>query len=647
MSLYQPVQTADIDWRGDAPSCRTHGDIYFSAEGGEQEAEYVFLQGNHLAERWRISQRFTIAETGFGIGLNFLVTAGAWLEQAPQGAVLRYLSAESRPLKIADLKRAHDRWPRLKAIAYELQRYYPSLCHGHHQRSLFGGRIELTLMLGEAVDMYTDIDHRVDAWYLDGFAPAKNPAMWNEDLFRQVGRLSCQGTSFATFTAAGVVRRGLEAVGFETQRPSGFGRKRNMLTGIMAKPPAFKSTQPWFHFSGQPSPPQKAIVIGGGFAGCSISHELAQRGWQVELIERHPAVGREASGNLAGVVMPRLSADMDVGGQFYLAAFLYSQNWLNSLGRTGSEPGWHQSGVLQLELDRRLEQLSRLQLPPDVLMNGNASMASEICGLAVKRGGVFFPLAGWLQPPFVCEWLVENQKERIRQRFMREAMRIEQTTGGWRVMDGTGERGEAPVLIVANAGDAERLLPDQTLSLQTVRGQVSYLKPGSVSRALKVPVCFDGYLLPVHHNHHCAGASYDPEDRDPAFNLYHSQQVQQRITAELGGLGLAPGTEGRVAFRASCKDHLPLIGPVVDPIFFRENYSDLHHGRAAGSYPPVSYLPGLYISSGHGSRGLVSCPFAARLLADLICDGQSNIARSLQQAVHPARFMLRKYKRSD
>ncbi|MCP5037370.1 MAG: tRNA (5-methylaminomethyl-2-thiouridine)(34)-methyltransferase MnmD, partial [Rhodobacteraceae bacterium] len=308
MSHYQPVQTADIDWHGEAPSCRKHGDVYFSAEGGEDESEYVFLRGNRLAERWRTSQRFTIAETGFGIGLNFLVTARAWLEQAPQEAKLIYISVENTPLQLADLRRAHHRWPRLKAAADELQRYYPPLCHGHHQRSLFAGRIELTLMLGDATDMYADLDYRVDAWYLDGFAPAKNPAMWDEGLFRQVARLSRQGTSLATFTAAGAVRRGLEAVGFETQRPGGFGRKRNMLTGTLARPFTVKPGQPWFHFSRQPSPPQKAIVIGGGLAGCCISHELARRGWQVELIERHRAVGLEASGNLAGVVMPRLSA---------------------------------------------------------------------------------------------------------------------------------------------------------------------------------------------------------------------------------------------------------------------------------------------------------------------------------------------------
>ena len=246
-------------------------------------------------------------------------------------------------------------------------------------------------MLGDATEMYTDLDYTVDAWYLDGFAPGRNPEMWGEKLFQQVARLSHRTTTFATFTAAGSVRRGLEAVGFETQRPSGFGRKRNMLTGVMANPSSSQSGNPWFHFSEEPTPERKAIVVGAGFAGCSISHELARRGWQVDLIERHQAVGREASGNIAGVVMPRLSADMDAAGQFYLGAFLYGQNWLNSLSQITTELTWQRSGVLQLESDKRLEKIARLELPEDVLVPLDAAQASQACGLRVKRGGLIFP----------------------------------------------------------------------------------------------------------------------------------------------------------------------------------------------------------------------------------------------------------------
>ncbi len=647
MSHYRPVRKADIDWREEGPFCRKHGDIYFSADGGREETEYVFIEGNRLAERWRTSRQFTIAETGFGTGLNFLVTAHAWLGQAPRGARLHFISVENTPLKLTDLKQVQDRWPRLEEVAHELQQHYPPLCHGHHQRSLFAGRIELTLMLGDATEMYADLDCAVDAWYLDGFAPGKNPDMWNRKLFRQVARLSHQATTFSTFTAAGAVRRGLESEGFETRLVPGFGRKRHMLTGSMARPPAIESKHPWFHFSSKPTPAKKAIVIGGGLAGCCISHELARRNWQVDLIERHQVVAQEASGNPAGVLMPRLSADMDAGGQFYLAAFLYTQHWLNSLRRVLPELGWHQCGVLQLESDRRLKQLSRLGLPQDVLTQCDVSLASDACGLSVKRGGVLFPLGGWLAPEDICNRLIENQKARINRKFRHEAISIEQTANAWRVMDETGELGHAPVLVLANAYDALRLLPDQILALQSVRGQLSYLKPARASRALKLPVCFDAYLLPVHNNRHCAGASYHPGNSDPDFNPIYSSEIFQHITDEFGALGLKAGAEGRVAFRASSEDHMPLIGPVPDPAFFRENYGDLHHGRAVGNYPIAKHLPGLYLSSGHGSRGLVSCPLAAKLLADLICDGHSSIARSLQQAVHPARYMVRKYKRPD
>ena len=647
MSRYQVVRPADLDWRGEAPFCRKHGDVYFSADGGREETRHVFLQGNNLPARWQNSQRFVIAETGFGTGLNFLVTAQAWLDHAPSKARLHYISAENSPLTLEDLQRAHERWPQLREVAEELQQQYPPLCHGHHQRCLFGGRIDLTLMLGDATEMYADLDYKIDAWYLDGFAPDKNPHMWSQNLFQQITRLSHENTTFATFTAAGAVRRGLESVGFETRRPDGFGRKRNMLAGTMAKPPREKPELPWFQFAGKPSASKRAIVIGGGLAGCSISHELGQRGWQVDLIERHHATGREASGNLAGVVMPRLSADMDAAGQFYLGAFLYSQQWLNSLGRADPGLSWHQCGVLQLEPDRRLEQLAALELPHEVLVTGDASLASETCGLAVNSGGVLFRLAGWLQPPVVCQTLISNQQENIKQQVQYEVIKIEQIDGEWLVSGENGEISHAPVLVLANAYDAVRLLPDQVLGLQTVRGQVSYLQPGPTSGALKMPVCFDGYLLPVHRNLHCAGATYDPADSDPVFKQTHSRQIQQQIAAAFDALELGAVAGGRVAFRASSQDHLPLIGPVPDPAFFRESYGDLRHGRPAENYPPARHLRGLYISSGHGSRGLVSCPFAARLLADLICEGHSSIARSLQQAVNPARFILRNLKRQS
>jgi len=643
MAKYHAIQPAKIDWQSSGPYSTSHDDVYFNTEDGLAETDYVFLQGNRLPERWQGCQQFTIAETGFGTGLNFLATAKAWLAHAPASARLRFISVEKFPLTHADLARALAQWPQLAEPANELIDHYPPLTHGNHQIDLFDGRIKLTLMLGDAIEMYGDLETSIDAWFLDGFAPGKNPEMWNEQLFHQIARLSQPGTTFATFTAAGIVRRGLEAVGFETQRPPGFGRKRNMLSGTLNKKPEAKPEQPWFHFTPTPVTERSAIVVGAGLAGCSAAFELARRGWQVKLIERHDQPGREASGNLAGVAMPRLTADMDATGQFYLAAFLHSQQWFNGLQKTAPELPWFQSGVIQFEPEKRLSQLARLGLTSELLQLVDREEASEMAGISVHRDGVLFPLAGWLQPPALCRWLSEQTG--ITRQFHHEALAIEYSDGHWHCLENGVELAQAPVLLLANGYDATRLLPHNELALQPVRGQVAYFEPTAASRKLKLPLCFDGYLLPEYQGRHCAGATYDPADKNLALKPDHAAEIVTMMTNELDDLGFKDRDEGRAALRTSSQDHLPLIGPIPDAGFFQAHYSDLHHGRPASRYPLAQHVPGLYLSSGHGSRGLVSCPFAARLLAELIDEGQSSVARSLQQAVHPARFMIRKFRR--
>lgn len=650
MSRYQPIQAASIDWQDQAPFSRSHADIYFSSDDGMAETAYVFLAGNQLPERWQGRKHFCIAETGFGTGLNFLCAAQAWLKHAPADACLHFISVEKHPLRRDDLARALGQWPSLKQLAQELLDHYPPLCHGHHQRELFDGRIKLTLMLGEVVDMYADLECSIGAWFLDGFAPNKNPDMWSTALFEQVARLSQPGTSFATFTAAGAVRRGLEAVGFETSRPPGFGRKRNMLCGVMAgnsstaSPTRASQAQPWFDYTAQPAPTQQAIVIGAGLAGCCVSHELARRGWQVNLIERQPKPASGASGNLAGVAMPRLTADMSAAGQFYLSAFLHSQHWYSQLKQRAPDLPWFQSGVLQMESDKRLRQLEKLGLADEVVRFLDPHEASQLSGIALKRGAALYPLAGWLEPPALCEWLLADQARHIDVELNQEALSLKYVDNQWHILTADQELGRAPVVIVCNGFEAQQLLGDADLRLQAVRGQVAYLDPTPASVGLKLPLCFDGYLLPSHRGQHCAGATYDLEDKDLALKPDHSLQILAMLEDELGTLGFQRYQQGRAAFRSSSQDHLPLIGPVPDAGFFDTHYQDLHHGRPTLRYPKAQHRRGLFLSSGHGSRGLVSCPFAAKVLADLVCQGQTGISRDLRQAIDPARFRIRRYK---
>ena len=232
MTHYSP---AKLEWRDGQPYASTFQDVYFSSDNGLLETDYVFLQGNALQSRWQTlnTPHFTIAETGFGTGLNFLSAIKLWLEVAPATAMLHYISTEKHPLSLQDLTSALALWPTLAEFSDHLLENYEKLLQGNQALDLFQNRVCLSLLVGDATTQLRQIHGAVDAWFLDGFSPAKNPDMWQTELFQQMARLSAIGSTFATFTSAGHVRRNLAAAGFNTQKRAGFGKKREMLQGIL------------------------------------------------------------------------------------------------------------------------------------------------------------------------------------------------------------------------------------------------------------------------------------------------------------------------------------------------------------------------------------------------------------------------------
>ncbi len=225
-----------IEWRTDQqgqpqPYSTIFQDVYYSSDNGLLETDYVFLQGNHLTQRWQQlkTSTFTIIETGFGTGLNFLCAAQLWLQYAPENASLHFISIEKFPLSLSEIGTTLALWPVLNQISAPFLALYQDLTSKSVQ--LFDGRVQLTLLIGDATDCLTKTTATADAWFLDGFAPAKNPDMWQPVLFAQMTRLSKNNTTFATFTSAGIVKRGLQAAGFHVSKQAGFGKKRQMLTG--------------------------------------------------------------------------------------------------------------------------------------------------------------------------------------------------------------------------------------------------------------------------------------------------------------------------------------------------------------------------------------------------------------------------------
>lgn len=241
------MQFANIEWReNNGTKNSTHqpysldfNDIYFNTEEGLEETDYVFIVHNQLQQRFSNANQpinknlnFTIIETGFGTGLNFLAVSALWLKLAPKNATLHYIGIEKTPLSIADLTRVHALWPQFSIISAELLIQYPKLQAGTNQFSMAADRIQLGLQADDIATVLPTIKEKADAWLLDGFAPAKNAAMWSSEVFTQMARLSTTGTTFATFTSAGHVKRGLQAAGFEVSKHKGFGKKREMLSGI-------------------------------------------------------------------------------------------------------------------------------------------------------------------------------------------------------------------------------------------------------------------------------------------------------------------------------------------------------------------------------------------------------------------------------
>src|SRR5262249_10442398 len=280
---------------GGVPYSEAYGDVYHSADGGPAQARAVFLAGNALPGRWRGRTSFTVVETGFGLGLNFLVTCAAFLEDTGAPARLHYVSVEKHPFSKVDPPKARGRPPDPPPLASELVEAWPLPLPGFHRLHLARGRVALTLIFGDAREALPQLAARADAFYLDGFAPEKNPELWSPAIARELARLAAPGATLATWTVAGSVRAALAQAGFAVEKRPGFGHKREMLAG------SYRGRA-----ESSAGPDRRVAIVGAGIAGTSCAERLASRGWEVALIERHARVAREASGNPVGLLRPAL-----------------------------------------------------------------------------------------------------------------------------------------------------------------------------------------------------------------------------------------------------------------------------------------------------------------------------------------------------
>ena len=604
---FSALTPAQIDWQDNTPVAPAFADPYFSRDGGAAESDHVFVAGNQLSQRFAAlppRALFVIAETGFGTGLNFLRAVDCFLQHAPTDARLHFISTEKHPLLRQDLARALNSWS-TPAIGTALLQNWPAATPGFHRREFADGRISLTLLQGDSVAMLRQCRTAVDAWFLDGFAPSRNADMWQPALFGEMTRLSRPGTTLATFTAAGFVRRGLTEAGFAMQRVPGYGLKREMLSGMF----------PGIWQARQTTKPRVAIV-GAGLAGASCALALHRQGADVTVID-HSGIASAASGNLAGVVYTTPSAYPTVQNRFYQSSYLHALYWLARENFPAHQEQGALTGVLQYPKDARLADKASAALASGLWSADQLSAASG------PPGALHFHHGGYLSPAHWCRHLLARPGINV----VSARVTALQHDNGWQVLAGTTPVAEADHVILANSSDALALASMPAVRLKQIRGQVSYVRATEKSASWRQALCHAGYLTPQINGLHCVGATFDlhddsaeARDEDDTANLAELRQHLPEHWQALGG-EQAEIVSRRVGFRCQSTDFLPLAGAVP------------------------GQPPGLWMSIAHGSRGITGTPLCADLLAAQILNLPAPIDQEMIDALSPARFMLRQSQR--
>jgi tRNA 5-methylaminomethyl-2-thiouridine biosynthesis bifunctional protein len=605
---------ASLDWSGEGgPRAADYGDVYFSADDGLEETRAVFLRGCKLPQAWTQTnaRNFVVGELGFGTGLNALALWELWQREGPKDRWLHFISVEKHPLAREDAARAFTAWPQLKPLSDQLLAQWPGPFKGAHRLVFAADRFTITIFQDEAEAALSQVEARVDAWFLDGFAPAKNEAMWSQAVFDRMGQLSAPGACVGTFTVAGAVRRGLAQAGFEVSKQPGFGRKRERLEAFYAGPGASVDASPY-----QRSEPidGRIAIVGSGVAGASLAHALRQRGREIVIVDGK-GIAAGASGAPAGLLTPRLEKADRPHVRATLCAFDYAHRLYR--GRDGFYP----EGGLRLAKDEtdkvRLAEIAALMGP----------------GYEWDAEGFDMHDAARLDPTRLVTDLLRDQAV-----ISARVESVEETPTGVCLRDqGGAVIAEAAAVVFANGFEARSVCD----AIAPSAGQVAVLE----GEAPKRPIVWSGYVCAVEGGGVLLGANHrhsenagPPEQLLAEFKESAAQYVPA-ISAKLSETVLRHWS----GVRASTPDFLPVVGAVPNDGF------DARWGdQARGGLAPVEPEPlnaRVYVLAGFGSRGFAHAPLFAESLAAEINGEPGVLERAGRESLHPARFDLRRLKK--
>lgn len=573
-------------------------DSYFSRDDGLEETRKVFLEGCGLPEAWVGQASFTIAELGFGTGLNVLATWDLWRKHRQAGQTLHFITTEAFLMAPEHAAKAHAHWPQLADLSQRLLASWPVRAFGNQRIWFAEDGFCLTILIGPALRCLQAMDFQADAWFLDGFAPSRNNDMWSPELLQEVARLCAPGARLATYSVAGAVRRALETCGFGVRRMPGFGSKRQRLEAVW----------PGDRLSA-PAKPSSVLVIGGGIAGAAAAHAFGRRGIVVEQVDGDPCGQTKASHNPAALIMPRLDRGDTREARFFRAAFLCATSLYASLGGEIFAP----IQVQELpgdDRDRmRLDDLAQNPpLPPELLSKLDTG------GLLHRSGGLVYP---------------DRLLPRLAQQSMRHPVAVSALRfqdGHWQALNDADEvLVQAVVCVVAAGTQLDRFVQLET----TLEGRAGQISLAQVQGALPETAVAGGPYAAAFHAQLLFGATFDPwdltrADKPDVSAGDHVRNVEtlSEIAPELAARIDLRTAFGRASVRVAASDRLPIAGAAAP-----------HSGEQG---------LGLFVLGALGSRGFTTAHWLAEHIASRACGEPSPIERDVAAAVSPKRFELRR-----
>jgi len=676
------ITPAKIDWQMDdtgniVPVSGEFGDVYFSHADGLAESRHVFLAHNQLPERLANlapKQCFTIAELGLGTGLNLLATWQLWRQlrdQYPQlaSARLHFITTEKYPIPLTDLTQILTLWgqraPELAAFIEPLLAAYPPLIAGCHRLNFFADNLSVDMWFGDAAeslaklasDTSTQPTPYVDAWFLDGFAPSCNSALWTENIFAQVKRLSCSNTTVATYSSAGIVKRALKKYGFDIHKVKGFGRKRQMLTAIMTSSDNLDSDINDGNKSRDTtcgnaySAFNHTIVIGAGVSGLLTAWTLANRGIRVTLLDKSaPLAG--ASGNPRALLAPKMTPIHHVDEHLHTIGYLYSSRLYRQLNREAEKqqiPSILEStGALDLLIKANIGTKQITDYPNDMATTLALTQAQEISGLKEQAlsENLYLPQSGLVNPQALKQIILTHPLISFQQLAVTHIDETEQHV----CVEGSHDsnrnnnnnnKNQDTVSITADnvvicAAFESHQIDKRIFDCRKIRGQLSWFTPTTeqLAHLPKIPLKYSGYCALFSAQTGDARLN-DVVERQPQFLLgasfirnntdtdirseEHQISRDKLITAIPEMSAVIPADtslwQGRAGVRTQTPDYHPIVGQLVDS-------------------------SRMWVKSAMGAKGYALAPLCAEALTDLMLGSFSPLSAAMLGRLSPHRTRL-------